>query len=158
MKSLLPYLLNIAYVFVLVVFSPIILYRALVYGKYRQGFRAKFRGLVPELPALSSPKKRVWFHAVSVGEVNVLRPLLKLIREQKPDWECVISATSMTGMQLAEKLFGAEHLVFYCPLDFSWAVNTAIRRIKPDMLVFVEQEIWPNLYIAAKKNAVNLAI
>ena len=158
MNRFVAWFLNLAYLGILVIFSPIILYRAIVLGKYRQGFRQKFFGLVPELPRLQSPRKRVWFHAVSVGEINVLRPLLKQIKDEKPDWECVISTTSLTGMQLAERLYGAEYTVFYCPLDFSWAVFTAMRRIRPNLLVLAEQEIWPNLFYAAKRRRAKLAL
>ena len=158
MNRFLAWFLNIAYVGLLVIFSPIILYRAVVHGKYRQGLRQKFFGLVPELPRLQAPKRRIWFHAVSVGEINLLRPLLKMIRQEQPDWECVISTTSLTGMQLAERLYGAEYKVFYCPLDFSWAVFAAMRRIRPNMLVLAEQEIWPNLFYAAKRRRVKLAL
>lgn len=150
--------LNIVYVGIIALFSPIVLYRALVHGKYREGFKEKFLGHVPELSGPPKNGKRLWFHAVSVGEVNVLRPLLKLIREEKPDWDCVISTTSLTGMRLAEKLYGEQHRVFYCPLDFSWAVESAMQRIKPDALVLVEQEIWPNLFALAKKHGVKIAL
>ncbi len=158
MNRFVSWFLNVAYVGLLVIFSPIILYRAVAHGKYRQGFRQKFLGLVPELPQLQAPKRRIWFHAVSVGEINLLRPLLAMIREERPDWECVVSTTSLTGMQLAKRLYAADHKVFYCPLDFSWAVFTAIRRIRPNMLVLAEQEIWPNLFYAAKKHGVKLAL
>jgi 3-deoxy-D-manno-octulosonic-acid transferase len=106
----------------------------------------------------SSEPKVVWFHAVSVGEVKLLRPLLQKIRETQPDWCCAVSTTSKTGMDLAKQLYGNDWTVFYCPLDFSWAVEKALRRLKPDMLVLVEQELWHNLIESAKKNGVKLAI
>ncbi|MGL6225358.1 MAG: 3-deoxy-D-manno-octulosonic acid transferase [Thermoguttaceae bacterium] len=158
MSRLFSWTLNVLYALLLLVFSPFILYRMIVQGKYRAGFAQKLLGQVPELPLLEKNKKRIWFHAVSVGEVNVLRPLLKRIREQKPDWECVISTTSLTGMELAKKLYGSEQTVFYCPLDFSWAVKKAVRRIKPTLLVLTEQEIWPNLFFAAKQSGCKLAL
>ena len=43
--------------------------------------------------------------------------------------------------------------VFYCPLDFSWAVRAAMRRIRPDVLVLAELELWPNLIRAAQRAA-----
>ncbi len=158
MNRLFSWLLDFAYLGVLVLFSPLILYRSVFLGKYREGFASKFLGLVPRLEPLPAGKQRVWLHAVSVGEVNVLRPLLKRIREEKPHWECVISTTSLTGMQLAQKLYGADYTVFYCPLDFSWAVFRAVGRIQPNLLVLVEQEIWPNLFYAAKKAGAKLAL
>jgi 3-deoxy-D-manno-octulosonic-acid transferase len=55
-------------------------------------------------------------------------------------------------------MYGQDWTVFYCPLDFSWAVKKALQRLKPDMLVLVEQELWPNLIEAAKQSGVKLAI
>lgn len=140
----------------LVIVLPLILYRVVILKKYREGFAEKFLGRAPELP--KTTRKRIWLHAVSVGEVNLLRPLVRMIDEQCPDWECVVSSTSATGHVLAGKLYGEKHTVFYCPLDFSFAVRNAIRRLKPDMLVLAEQEIWPNLLAACKRCSIPVAL
>jgi 3-deoxy-D-manno-octulosonic-acid transferase len=92
-----------------------------------------------------------------VGEVNLLEPLLKKIRGQQPDWECVVSTTTKTGMALARKKY-ANLTVFYCPLDFTWAVAAAMRRIRPDALVLAELELWPNLIRAAKRRGAKVAV
>ncbi|MDO4586142.1 MAG: 3-deoxy-D-manno-octulosonic acid transferase [Planctomycetia bacterium] len=106
---------------------------------------------------LQNKSKRIWFHAVSVGEMNLLKPVLKEIELLHPTWEIVISTTSKTGMLLGHKLF-SQRTVFYCPLDFSWAVRNAMKRIQPDMLCLVELELWPNLIAAAKQNKAKVAI
>ena len=158
------WLFNLVYLGILLLFSPMLLYRSLRYGKYRRGFREKFLGRIPRRWRVSRSrpeqpsKKVVWFHAVSVGEVKLLKPLLQKISETQPDWCCAISTTSKTGMDLAKQMFGKDWTVFYCPLDFSWAVDKALQRLKPDMLVLVEQELWPNLIETAKKRGVKLAI
>jgi 3-deoxy-D-manno-octulosonic-acid transferase len=158
------WLFNLIYFGVLLLFSPMILYRSWKQGKYREGFKQKFFGRIPKRQRIlqnrseSSSAKIIWFHAVSVGEVKLLRPLLQKIRETQPDWCCVVSTTSKTGMDLAKQLFGSDWTVFYCPLDFSWAVEKAFQRLKPDMLVLVEQELWPNLVETAKQNGTKLAI
>ncbi|MCL2743228.1 MAG: 3-deoxy-D-manno-octulosonic acid transferase [Planctomycetaceae bacterium] len=156
---------NIIYTVILLIFLPVLLYRSIRYGKYRGGFKQKYLGRIPRrekvLAKHNGSKKNVkivWFHGVSVGEVNLLRPLIKLIREKRPDYLPVISTTSLTGMNLANKLFGNELTVFYCPLDFSWAVNKAMLRLKPDMLVLVEQELWFNLIDAAKRSGAKVAL
>ena len=92
-----------------------------------------------------------------MGEVNLLAPLLKMIEQQRPEWECVISTTTTTGMALAKKKY-PQHTVFYCPLDFSWAVKAAMRRIRPDVLVLAELELWPNLIRAAKRHGARVAV
>jgi 3-deoxy-D-manno-octulosonic-acid transferase len=150
-----PYLLNFVYLLLILVSLPWLLWQAWRKGKYREGYAAKFLGHVPERG--SRTRKCIWLHAVSVGEVNLLAPLLKMIDEKEPDWECVISTTTATGMELARKKY-AKHMIFYCPLDFTWAVKAAMRRIRPDVLVLAELELWPNLIRAAKKRRAKVAV
>ncbi len=148
------YLLNLVYLIALCLASPWLLYNAIRKSKYRQGWGAKFLGRVP----LRSPERPgIWLHAVSVGEVNLLQPLLAAIENRHPDWECVISTTTRTGYELARRKY-APRSVFYCPLDFSWAVRNALRRIQPGLLVLVELELWPNLIRGAKRAGIPVAI
>lgn len=149
-----PYLFNLCYLALVIVGSPWLVYQAIRRGKYRTGLGAKFLGLVP---VRSGNRHCVWLHAVSVGEVNLLAPLLAEIHRRHPVWECVISTTSLTGYTLAKKKY-ADHTVFYCPLDFSWAVRAAMRRIRPDCLVLAELELWPNLIRAAREHGARVAI
>jgi len=98
-----------------------------------------------------------WLHAVSVGEVNLLGGLIQEISRANPAVECVISTTTKTGMDLARKKH-PDLRVFYCPLDFTWAVGEAMRRIRPDVLVLVELELWPNLIRAAGRAGAKVAV
>lgn len=148
------YLLNVVYVLLLIVASPWLLVSAIRKGKYREGWGAKFLGRVP---VRAGNRRCLWFHAVSVGEVNLLAPLLRRIAQCHPDWQCVVSTTTRTGMALARKKY-PELAVFYCPLDFSWAVRRAMRRVRPDLLVLAELELWPNLVSAARQAGSRVAV
>ena len=148
------YLLNLVYLITLILASPWLVYNAIRKGKYRQGWAAKFLGRVPWR---SRERTGIWLHAVSVGEVNLLQPLLAAIEEKHPDWECVISTTTRTGYELARQKY-APRSVFYCPLDFSWAVRNALRRIHPQLLVLVELELWPNLIRWTRRSGVPVAV
>jgi len=158
------WLLNLIYFGILLFFSPMIFYRSLRHGKYREGFKQKFFGRIPRRQTVlrrqpeQPDTKVVWFHAVSVGEVKLLRPLLQKIHETLPHWHCAVSTTSRTGMELAKQMFGNDWTIFYCPLDFSWAVEKALQRLKPDLLVLVEQELWSNLIESAKQHGVKIAL
>jgi 3-deoxy-D-manno-octulosonic-acid transferase len=147
-------LLNILYVALLVAISPWLLWSAIRKGKYRAGYGAKFLGLVPQR---TGSRPCVWLHAVSAGEVNVLRPLVARIRQDFPHCDCVISTTTRTGFEIATKKF-AGLTVFYCPLDFSWSVRTALRRIRPDLLVLAELELWPNLIRESHRRGTSVAV
>jgi 3-deoxy-D-manno-octulosonic-acid transferase len=148
------YLLNCVYLTLVVLASPWLLVSAIRKGKYREGFAAKWLGRVP---LRESRRPCVWLHAVSVGEVNLLAPLLAGLEARYSGWEFVISTTSATGYALAKKKY-ATKTVFYCPLDFTWAVSTAMRRIRPDALILAELELWPNLIAAAKRRGAAVAV
>jgi 3-deoxy-D-manno-octulosonic-acid transferase len=149
-----PYLLNFLYLLLIFAMLPWLLWQAARKGKYREGYAEKFFGLAPRR---TSEKKCLWLHAVSVGEVNLLAPLLKRIQKERPDWECVVSTTTAAGMALAKKKY-AGLTVFYCPLDFTWAASAAVRRIRPDALVLAELELWPNLIRAARRRGAKVAV
>jgi 3-deoxy-D-manno-octulosonic-acid transferase len=147
-------LLNLVYLSVIAVCLPLIIWQSYRTGKYRDGFRAKFLGTAPRRVGHATC---VWLHAVSVGEVNLLATLLRELRAAHPDWQFVVSTTSRTGYELACRKY-ADLTVFYCPLDFSWAVRNAVRRVRPTMLILAELELWPNLISAAKAHGARVAI
>jgi 3-deoxy-D-manno-octulosonic-acid transferase len=148
------YLLNFAYLLLLAAAAPWLIYQRLRHGKYREGWGAKFYGRVPERPGNA---RCIWLHAVSVGEVNLLEPILGRWERLHPDWEVVITTTTQAGYHLACKRY-APRLVCYCPLDFTWAVRRAMRRLRPDLLVLAELELWPNLIAAARESGAKVAV
>lgn len=148
------YLLDLVYLLLLVAGSPWFVYAAIRKGKYREGLAAKFLGRVP---IRTGAEPCIWLHAVSVGEVNLLAPLLARLEQHHPEWSCVISTTTKTGFDLAKKKY-SPRTVFYCPLDFSWAVRAAVKRIRPQLLVLAELELWPNLIRAAQKHGARVAV
>ena len=148
------WLLNSAYLVLLLVGSPWILWSAYRHGKYREGFAEKFLGRAPHSPGEG---RTIWLHAVSVGEVNLLATLIREMTARHPDWRLVISTTTKTGYDLARRKY-ADYSVFYAPLDFSWAVHAALRRVRPDLLVLAELELWPNWIRAARKRGTRVAI
>ena len=148
------WLLNGLYLLGLAFCSPWILWSAVRHGKYREGFAAKLLGQVPRR---KGDRACVWLHAVSVGEVNLLATTLAELHARGGELDVVISTTTKTGYDLARRKY-AQQTVFYCPLDFSWAVRRAMRRMRPELLVLAELELWPNLIVAARKYGARVAI
>jgi 3-deoxy-D-manno-octulosonic-acid transferase len=148
------WILNALYLAVLLMASPWILWSAFKHGKYREGFAEKLLG---QVPIRQGNATCLWLHAVSVGEVNLLATTLAELIRRRPDIEVVISTTTKAGYDLARKKY-ATHTVFYCPLDFSWATREAMRRVRPDLMVLAELELWPNLINATKEQGGRVAI
>jgi 3-deoxy-D-manno-octulosonic-acid transferase len=87
----------------------------------------------------------IWVHAVSLGEVVAITPLVKELHRRHPGHRFVVSTVTETGRDaVAQRLAGiAEHL--YAPLDFPWSVSRTVARLRPALYVFIETELWPNL-------------
>ncbi len=95
--------------------------------------------------------KRIWFHAVSVGEVMASLPVLREVRKRLPGHEIVLSVTTSSGHQTAsenaEGLF--DHLI-YMPIDVARFQLVAMQKVRPSVVVVMETELWFNFLWAAK--------
>ena len=147
-------LLNALYLVFLTFVSPSIFWRRWRYGRYRRGWSDKLFG--PSQGPLPS-QCVVWLHAVSVGEVQVLRTLIEIFEVERPDLRLVISVSTDSGMDLALKLFAKHHL-FFTPFDFSWSVRRALRVMHPVLIVLVELELWPNWLLYAERVGCPVAV
>src|SRR5262245_32667692 len=108
-------ILNLIYLCTL----PFWIFKAATTGKYREGLRRRFFG---EAPATDPGANTVWLHAVSVGEVLLLRPLIFRLHAERPELTIAISTSTQTGYAVAKEKYH-EFTVFYAPLDFTWAVR-----------------------------------
>ncbi len=140
---------NAIWLSIFVVSLPWLAWRFFSKGKNRRGWKQKLLGHCPI--AEPSSENRIWLHAVSVGEVHLLETLIGHLRQKHGDVELFISTTTETGYDRAVSLFSNQHEVFFFPFDFSWAIRSVIQRLKPDLLVLAELELWPNLiHLAAE--------
>ncbi|HEY9786622.1 MAG TPA: 3-deoxy-D-manno-octulosonic acid transferase [Candidatus Obscuribacterales bacterium] len=148
-------LYNLFSVIFLLIASPIFL----VKKKARYGLAQKL-GFVPESVRKTFPRqpRPVWFHAVSVGEFNALRPLLEAFRINHPEIPVVVSTTTGTGQQLARERVGDWATVIYFPYDVPWATKNWLNVLKPQLVVIVETEIWPGFIDQCARRLIPLAV
>lgn len=95
-----------------------------------------------------SDKRRIWIHAVSVGEVLVVKNLIKRIKAAYPQYQIVVSVVTPTGFGLAKGMMDAGDSVIFAPVDFSFAVKKYVRLIDPVIYLNAETELWPNFLAA----------
>lgn len=103
------------------------------WGRYPDELRQKLSGADPD-------KKRIWFHAVSVGEFNAIRSLINDLREE---YTVIVTTTTGTGQALARRTY-PDLAVMYFPYDWRPVLHQALDRVKPDLVVLTESELWPN--------------
>ncbi|MCH2210769.1 MAG: 3-deoxy-D-manno-octulosonic acid transferase [Fuerstiella sp.] len=148
-------LLNIVYTGLLILLAPVILWRMLRHGRYRRGLQQKLLG---RLPKLNGSQPVVWFHAVSVGEVLQLRKIVTDFRDATQNCcQVLITTSTDSGYDLAVRRF-SDCTVSWFPLDFSWAVNQALARVQPDLVVLAELEFWPGFLNACRLRRIKTAV
>lgn len=111
------------------------------FALYRDDVKERLRGI----------QRPIWIHGVSVGEMFVALQFADEYRRFHPEARIVISTTTSTGRQIAQKYMPPDCVLVYFPLDFPWVVRRALQIIRPCLMVLVECELWPNLIRRAKQ-------
>jgi len=153
-------LLNVVYLLAAVLALPWVAWRRLSGGRPVAAPWTRFTGrvTVTDTPVGTA---RIWLHGVSVGEVQLLGVLAGELRRQAEvmgrPLDCVISSSTTTGLEVAATRFGADR-AFPCPLDLTWAVDSVLDRVRPDLLVLGELELWPTLLARVRRRGIPIVV
>ena len=136
------FLYSLAIIGYAILLAPRLLYDAVRHGKYLGTLRERWG----RLPAAINPREvpSIWIHAVSVGEVLATGALIPALRDRYPDHPLWLSTTTQTGRAAATGLDGVDGL-FYFPFDLSPVVARVLDRVRPQLFVMVDTELWPTL-------------
>jgi 3-deoxy-D-manno-octulosonic-acid transferase len=132
----------------------VVLWRGLRDRQYWQGLSERF-GFGDALPG-DAPC--IWVHAVSLGEVTAAAPLLRELKRRHPTMPLVLSTATPTGRARAAALFGQTIGIRYLPYDMPGAVRRFLRRIRPQTLIIMETELWPNLFRECAREGVRVVL
>ena len=121
---------------------PYFAYQAFVNKKYLSNFRERF-GLLPEA-LRDGTRPTIWLHAVSVGETLAARPLISALRARFPQHRLVVSTTTATGQTVARSRIAEADGFCYFPFDWRFSVRRALSAIRPQAVILMEAELWPN--------------
>jgi 3-deoxy-D-manno-octulosonic-acid transferase len=146
----LRFLYNIGFHIFLVLTAPFYFLKMWRRGNWRPGFGERFSRYSSKFKQALTNKDVIWFHAVSVGEVNICTQLIKALEPRAPAVKIVVSTTTSTGMTELQRKLPAHISKIYYPLDARRYVRRALRLIDPEAVVLVEAEIWPNFLWTAR--------
>ena len=108
------------------------------------------------LPRPSGPL--IWLHAASVGESLSILPLIERLRAERPDIAVLVTSGTVTSAVLLAQRLPPGVLHQFAPVDGPRVARRFLDHWRPDVAVFVESELWPNLLSAAKARATKLAL
>jgi len=143
-------MLRYAYTGLLYLSLPLILARLALRGLRNRGYWHRWGerfGLVDVHP------DAIWFHAVSVGEVQAAAPLIEALLPAN----VLVTTMTPTGSDQVRRLFPAGVQHCYAPYDFPGSVKRFLDRARPRCLVILETEIWPNTIGHCRQRGVPMA-
>lgn len=133
------------------------MWRIFVTKKSNESWRENL-GALPRLDGRPPDRKLIWLHAVSVGEVVASLPVQDELRGLLPDAIILVTTITQTGNAIARKSAQSTDAVGYFPLDYPIFVNRALNRVKPDVIVMMEGEFWPNFLATAKCKGIPIVL
>jgi len=142
----------------LLLFSPFFCVYVAVTGRYKHNIKERLGFLPGNVIKSLSGYPRIWIHAASLGEVKVASPIIKALRNLMPKCSIILSTNTAHGRNLAIETFGCEVPVVYAPVDFILTVRKALSSVSPDVMVFLETELWPGWLFEAHRMGIKTAL
>lgn len=136
-------------------FTPFILLRLAYKGRRIPGYRSRWRERFALQPIPERERNAIWVHAVSVGEVEAAVPLIRALQARE---RVLLTTTTPTGSARVRALFGNSLTHVYLPYDLPDVVRRFLDGYRPRMAIFMETEIWPNLFAGCGRRAIPLYI
>ena len=149
--------MRIAYIILSYLLTPVVLLFLLWRGVRNPAYFER----MPERFGFGIPKykkSRIWVHAVSVGEVQAASTLVERLLTTYPDLPILLTTVTPTGAARAKEIFGERITHHYAPYDFPFAVKRFFTRIRPQVVIIIETELWPTLYHECGRHRVPLIL
>lgn len=135
--------------------TPLVLFYFLVRGFRDRRYVERLPERFGYLPFQAGPGG-ILVHAASVGEFNAAAPLIKTLRKRHPDLGMTVTCITPTGSERIRADLGDRVEHCYLPFDLPWAAPKFLAQLQPSVIVVMETEIWPNLYLSARKLGIPL--
>ena len=139
-------------------FLPLYIIYSVITGRFGQRMRQRLGLYPPSVTVGISGAPRIWLHAVSVGEVGGAVAIIEALTAAMPDCAIVLSTTTTSGQDFAREKLPASVTRIYAPFDFIPSVRNALSAIRPNILVLLETEIWPNWLAESRLRGVHTAL
>ncbi len=111
-------------------------------------------------PNRNLEKQLIWFHAASIGEVQSIFPLIKKLNDEKKNLEFLITTVTLSSGNIVEKKIleykNVKHRYF--PLDVNFIIKSFLNKWTPNLVIFIDSEIWPNLILEIKSRKIPIAL
>ncbi|MBP6951699.1 MAG: 3-deoxy-D-manno-octulosonic acid transferase [Alphaproteobacteria bacterium] len=122
------------------------------YKGYEDKSRLKERIGIASLPRPEKPL--LWVNAVSVGEAVAALTIIKTILKKYPDVHVLLTTTTVSSAKVIEKRLSKNIIHQFCPVDTPQAVQRFLDHWQPDLAIWIESELWPNLIYETQEKGI----
>ena len=141
--------------FIFILFSPLIFLTRIILGKENpQRFLEKFC-IYSKNPNF---KKTVWLHGSSVGEILSVIPIIKELEKNKKIIKILLSSSTTSSALIFSKYKFKKTTHIYFPIDTNYLTNKFINYWNPKVAIFIDSEIWPNMFKNLEKNNIPIVL
>jgi 3-deoxy-D-manno-octulosonic-acid transferase len=138
--------------------TPVILFRLLWRSLRAPDYRKRWRERFAFYGDAPLQQADVIIHAVSVGEVHAVEPLIRQLQAHDPALHILVTTTTPTGSARVPAMLGQTVQHVYLPYDYPGAVNRFLDRFSPRLLMIMETEWWPNLVHYSEARGVKIML
>tara|TARA_Y100000741_G_scaffold307251_1_gene249995 strand:+ start:204 stop:1433 length:1230 start_codon:yes stop_codon:yes gene_type:complete len=142
-------------VLIFILLSPFTFFIRILYGKENQ------KSILEKFCIYSNKdkyKKTIWIHGASVGEILSIIPIIKLYEKNNKIKKILLTSSTTSSASIVSKFKFKKTTHAYLPIDLNYLNNKFIRYWKPQIAIFVDSEIWPNMFKNLKLNKVPIIL
>ena len=102
----------------------------------------------------------IWFHIASVGEAMSILPLIESCLQEKKIDKVLLTSITLSSGRILEKKFSQNTKVIhqFLPLDISVLTKKFLEHWRPNLSIFIDSEIWPNLILQISEKKIPLLL
>ena len=143
------------FLFLLLLISPFILIIRIFLGKEdRNRFKEKYGFLAKN----NGPNQTIWIHGASVGEILSIIPIVKRFEKEKKIKRILITSSTSSSWHILSKFKFKKTVHQFYPFDLNFLTKHFINHWKPKLAIFVDSEIWPNMFNNLHKKNIPLIL
>ena len=127
---------------IFLVISPLVIVVRIIIGKEdTKRFLEKY-----SLNIKNKSSETIWFHGASIGELMSILPLIKKFEKDKSIKKILVTSSTISSASIIKKIKFKKTAHVYYPFDVGFICNNFLNKWKPKIAIFVESEIWPNMF------------
>ena len=143
------------FLFLIILISPIIILIRIFLGKEDQNrFKEKFGFLANN----NKPHETIWIHGASVGEILSIIPIIRNLEKNKKVKKILITSSTTSSSHILSKFSFKKTVHQFYPFDLNFLTKNFINHWKPKLAIFVDSEIWPNMFNNLHKKNIPLIL